>query len=62
MPTNVSSKIEPPIGKGRERGRGREGVGADFMSYVRKFYGWIQKDQRAALKDKFELTMFRKMS
>ncbi len=25
------SKMEQPIGKGRVRGRGREGVGADFM-------------------------------
>ncbi len=38
----------------KESGRGGQGV--------RKFYGWIQKDQRATLKDKFELTMFRKMS
>ena len=27
------SKMEQPIGKGRVRGRGRKGVGTDFMPY-----------------------------
>ncbi len=37
----IYSKIEQPIGKGRVRGRGREGVGADFMPYNTVDIIWI---------------------